>query len=71
MEALLAFAAALLTLRLAGLLASRWRERRQPQLLAWSAGLAAYALGAGAIAWERRPVGTTACSGRTTSAAVS
>ena len=51
MEALLAFAAALLTLRLAGLLASRWRERRQPQLLAWSAGLAAYALGAAAIAW--------------------
>jgi hypothetical protein len=50
-EALLAFAAALLTLRLAGLLASRWRERREPQLLAWSAGLAAYALGAAAIAW--------------------
>lgn len=51
MEALLAFAAALVALRLAGLLAARWRERRQPQLLAWSAGLAAYALGAGAIAW--------------------
>jgi hypothetical protein len=50
-EALLAFAAALLTLRLAGLLASRWRERREPRLLAWSAGLAAYALGAAAIAW--------------------
>ena len=51
MEALLAFAAALLTLRLAGRLASRWRERHEPQLLAWSAGLAAYALGAAAIAW--------------------
>jgi hypothetical protein len=50
-EALLAFAAALLTLRLAGLLASRWRARREPQLLAWSAGLTAYALGAAAIAW--------------------
>ena len=50
-EAILAFAAALLALRLAGRLASRWRERREPQLLAWSAGLAAYALGAAAIAW--------------------
>ncbi|MDX6438345.1 MAG: hypothetical protein QOF45_928 [Gaiellaceae bacterium] len=50
-EAILAFAAALLALRLAGQLASRWRERREPQLLAWSAGLAAYALGASAIAW--------------------
>jgi hypothetical protein len=50
-EAILAFAAALLALRLAGLLASRWRERREPQLAAWSAGLAAYALGTAAIAW--------------------
>ena len=50
MEALLAFGAALLTLRLAGLLAQRWRESRLPHLLAWSLGLAAYALGAGAIA---------------------
>ena len=50
MEAILAFGAALLTLRLAGLLAARWREQRQTYLLAWSAGLAAYALGAAAIA---------------------
>ena len=50
MEAILAFGAALLSLRLAGLLARRWRERRQPHLLAWSAGLAAYAFGAAAIA---------------------
>ena len=50
MEAILAFGAALLSLRLAGLLARRWRERRQPHLLAWTAGLAAYALGAAAIA---------------------
>ena len=50
MEALLAFGAALLTLRLAGLLAQRWRESRLPHLLAWGLGLAAYALGAGAIA---------------------
>jgi hypothetical protein len=49
-EAILAFGAALLTLRLAGLLAARWRARRQPYLLAWSAGLGAYALGAAAIA---------------------
>ncbi len=51
MEALIAFGAALLTLRLSGLLAARWRERRSPHLLAWSAGLAAYALGVAAIAW--------------------
>lgn len=51
MEALLAFAAALLALRLAGLLAARWRARHSPRLLAWSAGLAAYALGTAAIAW--------------------
>lgn len=51
MEALLAFGAALLALRLSGLLAARWRERRTPQLAAWSAGLAAYALGTGALAW--------------------
>ena len=50
MEAILAFGAALLTFRLAGLLAARWREQRRPYLLAWSAGLAAYALGAAAIA---------------------
>jgi hypothetical protein len=50
-EALIAFGAALLTLRLSGLLAARWRERRSVHLLAWSAGLAAYALGTAAIAW--------------------
>jgi hypothetical protein len=50
-EALLAFGAALLALRLAGLLAGRARERRAPHLTAWSAGLTAYALGAAAIAW--------------------
>lgn len=51
MEALLAFGAALLALRLAGRLAARRRERRAPHLTAWSAGLAAYALGAATIAW--------------------
>jgi hypothetical protein len=51
MEALLAFAAALLALRLAGRLAGRWRARRAPELLAWSASLAAFAVAAAALAW--------------------
>ena len=51
MDALVAFAAALLSLRLAGLLAARWRASRRLELLAWSAGLAAYAVAAAAIAW--------------------
>ena len=38
-EALLAFAAALLALRLAGALAGRWRARRRPELLAWTGSL--------------------------------
>ena len=50
-EALLAFGAALLALRLAGRLAARRRERGGAYLTAWSAGLAAYALGAATIAW--------------------
>ena len=51
MDALLAFAAALLALRLAGLLAGRYRAGRRPEFLAWSAGLGAYAAAAAAIAW--------------------
>jgi MFS family permease len=51
MEALLAFAAALLALRLAGDLLGRWRTRRAPQLAAWSASLLAYAAASGALAW--------------------
>ncbi|HZB22845.1 MAG TPA: hypothetical protein VE444_03285 [Gaiellaceae bacterium] len=51
MEPLLAFAAALFALRLAGALAVRWRVRRAPELAAWSAGLLAYALAAAAMAW--------------------
>lgn len=47
----MAFAAALIALRLAGLLAARYRSSRRPELLAWGAGLAAYALAAAAIAW--------------------
>ena len=51
MEALLAFAAALVALRLSGDLLGRYRTRRRPELAAWAAGLAAYALAAGALAW--------------------
>ena len=47
----MAFAAALLALRLAGLLAARYRMSRRPELIAWSGGLAAYAVAAAAIAW--------------------
>ena len=51
MEAILAFGAALLALRLTGLLLGRWRERHEPHLAVWAAGLGAYAIGAAAIAW--------------------
>jgi hypothetical protein len=47
-EALLAFAAALVSLRLAGELL---RRRRAPQNAAWAAALAAYALACAALAW--------------------
>jgi hypothetical protein len=50
-DPLLAFAAALLALRLAGNLASRYRVRRTPQLAAWAAALLAYAIASGALAW--------------------
>jgi hypothetical protein len=50
-EPLLAFGAAVVALRLAGSLALRWRASRTPQLAAWSAGLLAYALASGGLAW--------------------
>jgi hypothetical protein len=50
-EALLAFAAALVALRLTGRVAGRWRTRRTPELLAWSAALFAYAVASAALAW--------------------
>jgi hypothetical protein len=50
-EALLAFGAALLALRLGGALAGRWRVRRAPELAAWSASLVAYAVASAALAW--------------------
>ena len=50
MEALAAFAAALLALRLAGRLLARWRERRAPALAAWAASLGAYSVASAAMA---------------------
>lgn len=51
MNALLAFVAALVCLRLSGALFRRFRVRRAPELAAWSAALGAYALAAAALAW--------------------
>jgi hypothetical protein len=51
LEALLAFGAALLALRLSGRLAGRWRARRAPELAMWSASLGAYAAATAALAW--------------------
>jgi len=50
-DALLAFGAALVTLRLSAELVRRHRRTRAPELLAWAAALAAYAAAAGALAW--------------------
>ena len=52
MEALLAFAAALLALRLAGLLLRRWRAGGESQFAAWAAALGAYAVASAALAWS-------------------
>ncbi|HEY3050905.1 MAG TPA: hypothetical protein VGJ40_04205 [Gaiellaceae bacterium] len=51
MEALFAFGAALLSLRLAAALAARWRATRRPELAAWSGALLAYAAASAALAW--------------------
>jgi hypothetical protein len=50
-NALLAFAAALVALRLAGALARRYRTTRRPELAAWAWSLGAYAVAAAALAW--------------------
>jgi hypothetical protein len=50
-EALLAFGATLLSLRLAGDLVQRFRARRAPELAAWGASLGCYAVASGALAW--------------------
>ena len=51
MEALLAFFATLVSLRLSADLVRRHRQRPAPGLLAWAAALGAFAAGSGAIAW--------------------
>jgi hypothetical protein len=50
-DALLAFAAALLSLRLSADLVRRFRGQHAPELVAWAAALAAYAVATGALAW--------------------
>ncbi len=51
MEALLAFLATLVSLRLSADLLRRYRAQRAPELLAWSAALTSFAAGSGALAW--------------------
>jgi len=51
MDAIVAFAAALVAFRLASRIFTRWRASRRPELAAWSASLLAYALAAAALAW--------------------
>lgn len=51
MDVILAFGAALLSLRLAGALAARWRETRRSALAAWAASLGCYAIASAALAW--------------------
>jgi len=50
-DALLAFAAALVSLRLSAELVRRFRRQQAAELLAWAAALTAYAIAAGALAW--------------------
>jgi hypothetical protein len=50
-EALLAFAAMLISLRLSAELVRRYRRLRAARFLAWAAALAAFAVAAGALAW--------------------
>jgi hypothetical protein len=50
-DAVLAFVAALVALRLSGDLLGRYRRRHAPELAAWAGALAAYAAAAAALAW--------------------
>jgi hypothetical protein len=50
-EALVAFAAALLSLRLTALLARRWRDTSRSELVAWTGALFAYAVACAALTW--------------------
>ncbi len=51
MDALIAFAAMLVSLRLTAALTRKWRARRAPELLAWAASLGAFAAASAALAW--------------------
>ena len=51
MEALLAFVATLVSVRLSAELLGRYRIRRAPELLVWAAALGAFAAGSGALTW--------------------
>ena len=51
MDALIAFAAALVALRLTADVVRRWRSRRAPELLLWAASLGSFAIASGALAW--------------------
>lgn len=51
MEAVLAFGATLVSMRLSADLVRRFRRQGRVELVAWGAALAAYALAAGALAW--------------------
>lgn len=51
MQVLVPFAATLVSLRLAGGLVRRWRERRAVELLTWAASLLAFAIASAALAW--------------------
>jgi hypothetical protein len=50
-DSVLAFAAALVTLRLSAELVRRYRRQGAVELVVWAAALAAYAVAAGALAW--------------------
>ena len=51
LDTLLAFLAALVSARLAARLLARWRARRRPELAAWTAALASFAIASAALAW--------------------
>jgi hypothetical protein len=51
MEALLAFVATLISVRLSAELLRRYLARRTPELLAWAAAVGAFAAGSGALTW--------------------
>jgi hypothetical protein len=51
MEALLAFVATLVSLRLSAALLRRYRDWPEPEFLAWAAALGSFAVGSAALAW--------------------